>query len=117
MCDAFVRRGVGHTIVRCIRANLEGRLTTTTFNNSFRRVAMSRECPHEGVLLPLLWCFVIDDLIVRLNRGRVYTQGYADFDDLIARLKKGGVYTHGYDDFFRQCVNSQTRCRAHAVGP
>lgn len=26
---------------------------------------------------PVLWCLIVDDLITRLNRGGVYTQGYA----------------------------------------
>ena len=59
---------------------------------------MSRDCPHEGVLLPLLLCLLIDDLIARLSRGGVHTRGEADF-------------------FFGQWGISQTRCRAHVVGP
>jgi hypothetical protein len=71
MHDAFVKRGVGHTIVRCIKATLEGRLATATLNNSYRRNAESRGRPQGGELLPLLWCLVIDDLIARLT-GVVY---------------------------------------------
>jgi hypothetical protein len=76
MCDAFVRLGVGHTIVQCIRVTLEARLATATLNNSFRRVEVSRSCPHEGVLLPLMWCLVFGDLIASLNRGGVYIYIY-----------------------------------------
>jgi hypothetical protein len=75
MCDDFVRIGVGHTIGLCIKATLEGCQATATLNNSFRRYAVPRGCPQEGVLLPLLWCLVFDDLMERLNRGGVYTQG------------------------------------------
>jgi hypothetical protein len=30
---------------------------------------VSRDCPQAGVLSPLLWCFVADDMIERLNKG------------------------------------------------
>jgi hypothetical protein len=30
------------------------------------------------VLLPFLWCLVVDELIVRLNGCGIYIQGYAD---------------------------------------
>jgi hypothetical protein len=35
-------------------------------------------------LSPLLRCFVVDDLIARLNEGGVHTQGYADDIFLLA---------------------------------
>jgi hypothetical protein len=38
-------------------------------------VAVSRGCPQEGVLSPLLWRLVVDDLITRLNGGGIHTQG------------------------------------------
>jgi hypothetical protein len=39
-------------------------------------VAVSRGCPQGGVLSPLLWRLVVDDLITRLNGGGIHTQGY-----------------------------------------
>jgi Reverse transcriptase (RNA-dependent DNA polymerase). len=45
-------------------------------NGPTMRVAVSS--PQRGVLLPLLWCLIVDDLIARLNRGGIYTQGYTD---------------------------------------
>ena len=38
---------------------------------------MSRDCPQGGVLSPLLWCLVVNELSARLNVGGVYSQGYA----------------------------------------
>ena len=78
MCDALVRHGVGHTFVWWIRATLESCLATATLNDSFRRVAASRGCLQAGMFSPVLWCLIVDDLITRLNRGGVYTQGYSD---------------------------------------
>ena len=41
---------------------------------------MSRclEAAHREVSSLLLWCLAVDEFIARLNRGGVYTQGYAD---------------------------------------
>jgi hypothetical protein len=48
---------------------------------------VSRDCPQGGVLSPLLWCPVVEDLIARLNGGGIYTQGYADDICLLAVQK------------------------------
>jgi len=69
MCSALARHGVDHTIVRWIRATLEGRLAMAAFEGVTRSVAVSRGCPQGGVLSPLLWCLVVNDLLVRLVRG------------------------------------------------
>ena len=86
MCAALAKHGVDYTIilVRCIRAALEGRLATASLGGFSRSVGVSRTCPRGGVLSPLLWCLVVDELIVRLNWGGVYTQGYADDICLLA---------------------------------
>ena len=47
MCSAFTKHGVHQTIVRWIRATLEGRLATATFGGASRSVAVSRGCPQE----------------------------------------------------------------------
>ena len=73
-CAALVRRGVSTTTVQWIRATLEGRLVTAALNMPMR-VAVSRDCPQGGILSPLLWCLTVDDLIAKLNRGGVYSQG------------------------------------------
>jgi hypothetical protein len=42
MCDALVRHGVDHTIVRWIRAALEGCMAVATLSGSSMRMAVSR---------------------------------------------------------------------------
>jgi len=37
---------------------------------------VSRGCPHGGVLSPLLWCLAVNELLARLYKGGVYSQGY-----------------------------------------
>jgi len=61
-----------------IRATLEDHLAAATLGGLSKRIMVSRGCPQGGVLSPLLWCLVVDDLIARLNGGGIYTQGYAD---------------------------------------
>ena len=78
MCSAFTRHRVDQTIVRWIRATLEGQLATAALWDVSRSVAVSRGCPQKGLLSPLLWCLVVNELLVRLNEGSVYAQGYAD---------------------------------------
>jgi hypothetical protein len=84
MCAARAKHGVDCTIIRRIRATLKGRLATATLGGFSRSVGVSRSCPHGGVLSPLLWCLVLDELIARLNMDGVYTQGYADDICLLA---------------------------------
>jgi hypothetical protein len=84
MCEALVRHGCEHTIVRWIRATLEGRVAVAALNETSLRVAISRSCPQGGVLSLLLWCMVVNDLITRLSGSDVFIQGYADDTCLLA---------------------------------
>jgi len=45
MCSALARLGVAQTIIRWIRATLEGRLATAAFRGVSRSVTVSRGCP------------------------------------------------------------------------
>jgi len=47
MCDALIRHGSDYTIVRWIRATLEGHVAVATFNGFSVGVAISRGCPHN----------------------------------------------------------------------
>jgi len=78
MSDALVRHGREYTIVRWIRATLDGSVAVATLNGVSVGPAISRGCPQGGVLLPLPWCLVVDDLLTRLSGGGVFIQGYAD---------------------------------------
>ena len=70
MYAALVRHGVDHTIVRWVKATLEGCQATATLGCFSRSVAVSRGCPQGGVPLPHLWCLVVDELLARLWWGR-----------------------------------------------
>jgi hypothetical protein len=74
-CDALVKHGCDNTTVRWIRATLEGRVVVAILNISSTRVTATRWCQQGGVLSPLLWCLVVDDLI---SGDGIYIQSYAD---------------------------------------
>ena len=84
MCAALAKYAVDYTIMQCIRATLEGQLATATLGGLSRSVGASRVCPQGGVLSPLLWFLVVNELLTRLNEGGVFAQGYADDICLIA---------------------------------
>ena len=92
MCDALVRHGSEYTIVRWIRAALEGSVAVATLNDISLRFAISREFPQGGVLSPLLWCLVVDDLITRLSGSGIFIQGYADDICLLAVVNSQARY-------------------------
>jgi len=53
-------------------------MAAANLGGSSKNVAVFRGCLQGGVLSPLLWGLVVDDLIARLNGGGIYTQGYVD---------------------------------------
>ena len=84
MCAALAKRGIDYTLIRWIRAIVEGRLATVTLGGLSRNVGLSRGCLQGGVLSTLVWCLVVNELLARLNDGGVCTPGYADGICLLA---------------------------------
>jgi hypothetical protein len=78
MCDALVSHGSEYTIVRWIRATLEGRVAVATLSGTSLGLAISRGCPQGGVLSPLLWYLLVDELLARFSGGGVFIQECAD---------------------------------------
>jgi hypothetical protein len=52
---------------------LKGWLATETLGGVSRSIRVARGCPQGGVLSPLPWCIVVDELIARLNGGYLRT--------------------------------------------
>jgi hypothetical protein len=57
---------------------LEIRTITATLSGEVLRASASRGCPQGGVLSPLLWSLLADDLLWLPNHDGCYTIGYAD---------------------------------------
>jgi len=83
MCAALAKHGVNYTIRQWIRATPEGRLATVTLGGLSRSIRVSRGCPQGGVLSPLLWCLVVDEMLAGLSGVGVYTQGYVNDNCLL----------------------------------
>jgi len=76
---------------------------------------VSRGCPQGGVLSPLLWCLVVNEMLAMLNEGGVYSQEYADdicllvvgkFPNTVSGLLKWALYTiEEWCDEFSLSVN------------
>jgi hypothetical protein len=71
--------GIEPAICRWNRAMLESRTINATLSGETLRVSAFRGCPQGGVLSPLLWSLVDDDLLWELNDKGYYTVGYADY--------------------------------------
>jgi hypothetical protein len=78
MCTALARHGVPHTIIRLIGSTLEGRQVIATLGGHSKDVIVTKGCPQGGLLSPIMWCLLVDEVLGGSLRGAVYAQGYAD---------------------------------------
>jgi hypothetical protein len=76
--QAAERHGTESTICRWICSMLESRNIVTTLSGETLRASTAKGCRQGGVLSPLLWSLVVDELLWELNDGDYYTVGYAD---------------------------------------
>ena len=91
----LARHGVDYTIVRWFKYTLEGRQDTATLGSFSGSVAVSRGCPRGGVLSPLLWCLVVDELLTMLSERGVYARRYADdMSPSSGKIPKHGIRAH-----------------------
>ena len=57
---------------------LGGRMITSKIGSTSRTILATKGCPQGGVLSPLLWTIVVDDLLIRLTERGFVVFGYAD---------------------------------------
>ncbi len=84
---ALEKRNVEAPICRWIKAVLHTRIAETTVGESKIRLGTTRGCPQGGVLSPLLWSLVVDELLELLTNNGIRCQGYADDIVIVARGK------------------------------
>lgn len=75
---ASSKRGIDRTIRKWILAMLKDRQIRSLIGDCETTVLAAKGCPQGGVLSPLLWSIVIDDLLHELNGDHIFTIGYAD---------------------------------------
>jgi ribonuclease HI len=79
--------GYYHLVQRWIASMLISRNITLCTTNTAVTVYATRGTPQGGVLSPLLWLIVVNDLLRRLQGGGFYAIGYADDLSIICRGK------------------------------
>jgi ribonuclease HI len=95
LINGLVRNDVCGVCTRFIRHMLVSRAVETSYMDEKFTREVERGCPQGGVLSPLLWNLVVDEVLRKLNASlpQVYSQGFAD--DLLS-LPRGidlGVVT------------------------
>jgi hypothetical protein len=75
-------------------------------------IAVARGCPQGGVLSPLLWSLVVDELLTGLNQGWIYAQGYVDDICLLTM----GKFPNTISGLMQWALNSvEERCDRHGL--
>jgi hypothetical protein len=73
--QAAGRHGIEPAICRWFCAMMENRNISATLSGETQRVSAAKGCLQRGVLPPLLWSLVMDDLIWGLNNNGYCTVG------------------------------------------
>ena len=66
------RQKLDDATIRRVNNMLTSRLLTVNRGQGTLKVAAEHGCPQGGVLSPLLWRLVVNDLIERLNGDEIY---------------------------------------------
>ena len=74
---ALLRHGVNAVLTGWIENMLKKRAVRLASGDQQSAIVV-KVCPQAGVLSPLLWNMVVNDLITMLNASHYYTIGYAD---------------------------------------
>lgn len=84
---SLLNRGVEQPITEWIMNLLRSRRAEMEVGDKTVGIQTTRGCPQGGVLSPLLWSLVVDDLLQRLTAAGIDCQGYADDIELSVRGK------------------------------
>ncbi len=76
--EALENHDVGRTAIRWILNMLKCRNIHLTYQGESVEARVVEGCPQGGVLSPLLWCMVVDSLLLKLNALSYTAQAYAD---------------------------------------
>jgi len=84
---SLARRGLDAKTSRWIKSLLASRRAIATIRGQSSTVSTTRRCPQGGIISPLLWSLLVDELLERLTRRGILCQGYADDIVIIASGK------------------------------
>lgn len=83
--EAAMSRGIEPVVCNWIKAMLKSRLMSSELHGEVVRFRAARGCPQGGVLSPLLWSLLVDDLLAILSVWDIDLQAYAD--DIVIIVK------------------------------
>ena len=70
--------GIDATSCRWIDCMLRSRIVRSELLNEILEAYVTQGCPQGGVLSPILWCMVMNGLLLKLKEKSFSTLGYAD---------------------------------------
>ena len=91
MVNAINKRLFDGCIVDCIRIMLANREITSELSEASVTVKATKGCSQGGVLFPLLWSLVVDDLLISLEERGFEVIGFADDVVIMVRGKYDSV--------------------------
>jgi hypothetical protein len=86
---------------------LDSRNINAILSGETLRASAARGCLQGGVLSPLLWSLVVDDLLWELNSNGYYAVGYAD--DIAILINGKFPYTVSYKQLCAQSKSGAKR--------
>ncbi len=92
--EALESRDVGGTVIRWIVNVLKWRNINLTYQGESVEAVVVKDCPQKGALSCLLWCKVIDSLLLKLNATGHTAQAYADYRVIAIQSKYLGTVTY-----------------------
>lgn len=99
---ALSRRNVETATCRWITNMLSTRVISSKLGSQSRTIQSTKGCPQGGVLSPLLWTLVVDELLNLLEANDINAIGYADdiaiyvtgpFEDTVRSLMENALRT------------------------
>ena len=86
LMSALMRKNIPQTIC-WIESSLRSRVIISTLGEDTIEARVGRGCPQGGVLSPLYWAVLVDELLVKMAKERFYCLGYSDDIAVVVRGK------------------------------
>jgi len=83
--ESMTNHGIPEALVDWTQNMLSGRDLTVSLGKETVRGRPAGGCPQGGVLSPLLWCLVVDELLTKLKEAGFLVFGYADDVAIVTR--------------------------------
>lgn len=107
------RKGVDLSTCKWIESMLKSRTIKSTIADESLTVSVAKGCPQGGVLSPILWSIVVDELLVILDNAGIDSQGYADDIAIIVRGKFNNtiseIMQHAFNLVEKWCIETELR--------